>query len=165
MSQEQDLLSSLVDGAVAGMVATAPMTAVMVACKQLLPLEDQYALPPEEIVEDVAHVAQLRGALETDLKQPTVWAAHYSYGALMGVIYGALTRGCPTRSIRRGVTFGAAVWAANYLAALPAANSKASASRESLARNGMMIASHLAWGAVLDYCKFYGSPTTKPASN
>ena len=159
MRTESDLMTSMLRGAVAGLAATAPMTAVMVACKQFLPTDQQYALPPQEIVEDVAQVAHMRGALESNLKQPTVWAAHYGYGALMGIIYGTLTHGRRTRSLSRGVTYGAAVWAANYLAALPAAGSKASGPKEPAARNAMMILSHVAWGAALDCCLSEG-PTS-----
>ncbi|WP_397568488.1 DUF6789 family protein [Schlesneria sp. T3-172] len=157
MKADSCLTTSLLEGAVSGLIATAPMTGVMVACKQILPPQDQYPLPPQEIVEDVAQGAQVREVLETDLKQPTVWTAHYGYGSLMGLLYGAVTHGDRTRSIPRGMAYGMAVWAANYLAALPAANSKASAPQESLARNAMMIVSHLAWGAALDYCYSYSS--------
>jgi len=156
MSTECRLSDSLVAGTVAGLIATGPMTAAMVVCKKMLPTEQQYSLPPEQIVEDIAETAHLRSALAPPQKEPIVWTAHYGYGALMGLIYGAVSHGRSGRSFGRGMAYGLAVWGANYLAALPAANIKASAHKEPACRNAMMIASHLVWGATLDFCFSYG---------
>jgi uncharacterized membrane protein YagU involved in acid resistance len=158
MNTDSRLSNSLIVGTVAGLIATGPMTAVMTACKRMLPEEQQYNLPPEQVMEDVADSVHLQRALVPPQKEPIVWVAHYGYGALMGLIYGALTNGRSSRSVGRGMAYGFGVWAANYLVALPTANMKASAHKEPAARNAMMIVSHLAWGVALDFCNSYGRP-------
>lgn len=156
MGNNSHLVRSLVDGAVAGLIATGPMTAVMVLCKQMLPRQDQYSLPPEQIVEDLAEAGQVEELLAHPQKEPIVWSAHYGYGALMGLLYGALVQSGNQRSIQRGMAYGLGVWAANYLVALPAANMRAGAHGQSAARNAMMIVSHLAWGAALEEFRSFG---------
>jgi len=51
--------------------------------------------------------------------------------------------------VAKGVGFGLLVWAGSYLGLLPAVGLHRPATRESARRNGMMIASHVVWGAVL----------------
>lgn len=46
--------TTLANGALAGFIATLPMSAVMLAARELLPLHEQYPLPPSEIVSEVA---------------------------------------------------------------------------------------------------------------
>lgn len=141
-------------GALAGAAATAPMTMVMTLIHRALPARQQHALPPQKIVEDVTHALGLRKQLDSPQKQPLIWTAHYAYGAMMGGILGACSRPATnvTDASLKGMAFGMGVWAANYLAAVPAAGFRPSAKRESLGRNAMMIGAHLTWGAAFGIC-------------
>lgn len=152
MDPKQKLLRNASQGGLAGLIATAPMTLVMVAIQKSLPCDEQYALPPRQITREIAQTAKVPGALRQPQEEPLVWAAHYSFGALMGALYGVKTGNQAGDSLARGMAYGFAVWAANYLALLPATNMRASATKEPRGRNVMMIASHLAWGASLEYC-------------
>ena len=50
----------LLQGALAGMLGTLPMTIVMLILHRLLPNWQKYALPPEEITDDLAKRSDLR---------------------------------------------------------------------------------------------------------
>ncbi len=144
-------LHSALRGALGGALATAPMTAAMVGIHKMLPAQHQDPLPPQKIVEDLGSAAGAESRLPAEQKQPLVWTAHYSYGALMGAIYGGLIahEHRSRAPIAEGICFGLGVWAANYLLGLPAVGMRASAYREPNDRNAMMILSHVVWGGTL----------------
>jgi uncharacterized membrane protein YagU involved in acid resistance len=83
-----------------------------------------------------------------DRRQATT-LAHYGYGTAMGAIYGVVQRHVRMRSVPAGIAFGLGVWAVSYLGWLPTFGWRASAGRQSVRRNLMMIAAHIVWGAVL----------------
>ena len=139
-------------GALAGATATGPMTALMVAAHEELPPHQRYGLPPERVT---ANAARAIGADEVAQHQePRVWATlptHFGYGAAMGALYAAVADHVPGRDIPKGVAFGLLVWAGSYLGLLPAAGLHRPATREPARRNGMTIAAHVVWGAVVGH--------------
>lgn len=150
MNKTSSTIASLTEGALAGTLATIPMTAVMVVSHRLLPHDQRYPLPPQLIIEDLADTAEAELILELTGKQPTVWTAHIAYGALMGAIYGGLKGNKRVEnSVARGICFGLGVWAANYLVGLPVFGMRASAPNEPAPRDAMMIGSHIVWGGVM----------------
>lgn len=124
--------SSLVAGAMAGLVATAPMTTLVRLTWQRLPEREQYPAPPREIVDQTTG----GGAAATLL-------AHFGYGALCGALFAASGR----RSVVDGVVFGLGVWGASYLGILPGFGVLRPATTHPLRRNAMMLAAHGVWGA------------------
>jgi putative membrane protein len=137
-------------GALAGLTATGPMTALMVAAHEGLPAGERYGLPPERVT---ANAAWAVGAEEVAAgREQRVWATlpvHFGYGAAMGAIYGAMADRVPGPPVMKGVGFGLLVWAGSYLGLLPAAGLHRPATRETARRNGMMIGAHVVFGAVL----------------
>lgn len=124
--------SNLVAGGIAGLVATAPMTAVMRALWQKLPERERYPAPPREIIDRTTAGGQTATLL-----------AHFGYGALCGAVLAASGR----RSVADGVLFGLSVWGASYLGLLPSLGVLSPASGHPLRRNAMMLAAHATWGA------------------
>ncbi len=53
--REVKSVQALLQGGLAGFVATGPMSVFMLATKRFLPKRHQYALPPEIITEEMAH--------------------------------------------------------------------------------------------------------------
>jgi hypothetical protein len=102
--------------------------------------------PPERVVESAGRAVgappsrKERGAL--------AWVAHFAFGAALGALFRAF-RPSPRRPLAEGLLFGAGVWAANYLVALPAANLFPSAARDDPSRQSVMVAAHLVFGATL----------------
>jgi uncharacterized membrane protein YagU involved in acid resistance len=142
------MIHEAVEGAAAGVGATTIMTAVMELGLKSLPPSLRYASPPREITEVVGQRAGLWRRLTEPQKQAATAASHFSYGSLMGAIYGVVARG-RHRNYRTGAAFGLGVWAGSYLGLLPALGILAPATRHPAARNAVMIAAHLAWGVAL----------------
>jgi hypothetical protein len=123
---------NLLAGAIAGLVATVPMTAVMRALWEKLPERERYPAPPREIVDRT-----------TGGEQTATLLSHFGYGALCGAVFAASAG----RSVAGGVLFGLGVWGASYLGFLPSLGVLRSASTHPLRRNAMMLAAHATWGA------------------
>ncbi len=135
-------------GAAAGLVATIPMTIFMLLMHRLLPGWQKYALPPQQITQEMAQ----RTDLDQRLSQLQILGAtltlHFSYGAIMGSFYNAFTRKIAFPPILKGALFGLLVWAASYLGWLQVADFDAAAPEEPVKRNLLMISAHLIWGMV-----------------
>lgn len=153
-------------GATAGFAATAPMTAAMALMHRLLPQEEQYPLPPRQIVDNAVrkaeletetpgrshHPAERRTGLEDvqeDGRSGLALAAHFAFGAMAGGAYGPIARTRPASPALAGIGFGLMVWVSQYLGVLPAAGVLSNAKDHPARRNALMIAAHVVWGASL----------------
>jgi uncharacterized membrane protein YagU involved in acid resistance len=139
-----------IDGAIAGLIATVPMTLFMLACHKRLPVSQRYPLPPSLITQRAVWSlaapvipARMPNALST-------LAAHFAFGALSGALFAAvpaaMRRQCP---VTTGIGYGLTVWAGSYLGWVPALRLMPAATQQPAARNAMMIAAHVVWGATL----------------
>jgi hypothetical protein len=138
-------MRGVVTGALAGLAATAPMTAVMRAAQRRLPHPEKYPLPPEELPHAVAARAGAPPESHDLLARGGWLVPHALYGAGTGALYGTLP--ATTRGAVNGAAFGLAVWAVGYLGWIPALRLPQAAPDEPPGRNAMMIAAHLVWGA------------------
>lgn len=140
--------SSLVRGALAGGIATVPMTMTMARLFQSLP-ENQKTepLPPGQIVSNLEDRAGLDPDRHTHETVTSV--AHFAYGAGCGAIYGLLSAKWSARPLVKGSAFGLGIWAISYLGFLPATGLLPSALRQPKSRNFLMIVAHLIWGTAL----------------
>jgi hypothetical protein len=97
-------------GAIAGFVATAPMSISMLIGWRLLPTEEKYHLPPRLITEAITERAGIEDRLgETELVGLTIFS-HFGYGALFGAFYGLLEHKLPIHASLKGALSGAALW-------------------------------------------------------
>ena len=145
-------MDSRIAASVAGAAATAPMTAVMMALHQILPGEPPTPLPPRVITENVADAAGADQAMDEmgePAKKAATMAAHFGYGAAAGVAYLPLAGKSNLPPAAEGALFGLAVWGGSYLGLMPATGLYKSATDDAAARNVLMIAAHLVWGASL----------------
>jgi uncharacterized membrane protein YagU involved in acid resistance len=142
-------MEKLVRGAVAGLIATGPMTWTMRAAERLVPWPWQGRLPPRQITERVLHKAGVKQKFDEDDRSALSIAAHYEFGTAAGAMLGAVAS--PQGRIPRhlvGAAIGLSVWAASYLGWLPAAGIRRSATKEPAGRNIQIIAAHIVWGCV-----------------
>ena len=142
--------ASVFQGALAGLVATAPMTVVMLVLHRLLPGWEQYPLEPYRITRRLAQKVGL-GHLVDD-KEEAVAAtsvAHFGYGAAAGALFPPLLGWLPVHPALAGLGYGLAVWTASYLGLVPALGLLSPATRHPRRRNLLMITAHLVWGACL----------------
>lgn len=142
-------LRKLFKGALAGFLATAPMSLTMLIGWQLLPRREKYHLPPRMITEEIAERVGLEDHLkESELIGLTVFS-HFSYGALFGWIYALFEHRIPFAANLKGVLTGLAIWIGSYLGWLPALGILTPATHHPWRRNLLMIAAHVVWGVTL----------------
>jgi hypothetical protein len=135
-------------GALAGLAATVPMTLAMKLMHEQLPREEQYPLPPRQVMEGMAEKTGVNEHLDEDEREAATWVSHFAYGAACGALYGALSgERVDSHPVLAGVGFSVAVWAGSYLGWLPAAGLIAPATEHPTRRTALMIAAHVVWGA------------------
>lgn len=127
-------------GALAGFLATLPMTAVMSAGRRRLPAAERYPMPPRLITE------RMTGGHDGEEAQRRLTALlHYAYGAASGAAYACLAE--PGRTgAATGTAYGLLVWAGSYLGWIPAAGILHPATRHPRDRVAVMLAAHVVWG-------------------
>ena len=138
---------SPLQGAIAGFVGTLPMTIFMLSTQRFLPKGQRYDLPPEIITKDITERVHIRQHMNKAQVLAATTAAHFGYGAGMGMLYGILARRLPFNSALKGILFSLVIWAVSYQMVLPVIGIKESAQSETTRRNLMMIVAHIIWGA------------------
>jgi uncharacterized membrane protein YagU involved in acid resistance len=136
-------------GAVAGLIATVPMTIAMLLMHRRLPWHQRYPLPPRQIVGNMAHKAGVRQHLDNKEARGATLAAHFGYGAATGALFAPVSRALPVPRVVGGIAYGAAVWSVSYLGVLPALGILPPATKHPAERNALMILAHVIWGATL----------------
>jgi hypothetical protein len=141
-------MHQLVNGSIAGLAATLPMSAVMAALHRQLPEHERYPLPPREVTVEVARRAGVEEATDSEpAREASTWVSHFGYGAASGAVYGALAGAIPLGPVAGGILWGLVVWSGSYLGWLPAAGIRASATKQPPRREALMIAAHVVFGA------------------
>ena len=141
--------SSPISGGLAGLVATAPMSAVMLGLRRLLPRVEQYALPPRQITVAATRKAGVEEHFDEPVSSLMTVLAHFGYGAAAGALYAPLSRRAPLPPVAAGIAYGLVVWTTSYLGLLPALGLISPAINHPARRNALMIVAHVVWGAAL----------------
>jgi hypothetical protein len=133
-SSDQLLNHALIRGAIAGVVATVPMTW---AIREIDPND---AAADDELIPDV--VRKSGYPLDADDRRLAAYVARFGFGAFAGVVYALAAPKLKTvRPEVKGPLFGLALWGACVV------SRKASGSfRMTPAQQAVMMSSHLAWG-------------------
>jgi uncharacterized membrane protein YagU involved in acid resistance len=142
-------LLRLVLGLICGIVATGPMSAVMVLLHRRLPAIERYPLPPREITTKALAQLTPPHRVPREVRAALTWLAHFGYGGAAGALYAGTRRWIPGRAITRGPLLGLVVWAVSYLILLPALHILTPAVDHPVRRNALMIGAHLVWGWAL----------------
>ncbi len=132
-------------GLAAGALATAPMTAVMVASHEIVTPEEP--LPPREVAMGVASKTGLKDELDHNERSWFVWLSHFGYGSTVGSLYTFIDGRVPP--LVGGAAYGLAVWAAGYLGYLPALGVVRPPGQYPAGRHASAILAHLVWGTTL----------------
>ena len=146
------MIEQVVQGGLAGLVATAPMTAVMRAGERFVPLTNKVAnwghLPPRQITEHALHEIGVNQELDESDRSVAATLAHYGFGTAAGGLLGlAASNLSEVPRPVLGAAFGVGVWAASYAGWLPLVGIRRHATEEPAGRNIQMIAAHIVWGA------------------
>lgn len=144
-------IATIGTGFVAGILATIPMTVLMVVLHRFLRVEERYPLPPRVIMSRLlgGHLgiaATVEDVDATELQAMTL-VSHFAYGGACGGSLAAIEHFVPLPRVVKGIVFGLVVWAVSYLAWLPAFGILPPATEQPPRRNAIMIAAHIVWGA------------------
>ena len=132
--------------ALAGLIATLPMTIFMRSAWKQLPKQEKYALPPRQITRNV--LKPVRRLSDRRQRALTLFL-HFAFGMAAGLVYGAVEEKVPLPHGMKGPLAGMAVWTGSYLGWIPALGILPSASEQPFRRNLLMIIAHLIWGLTL----------------
>lgn len=132
-------------GAVAGALATVPMTLWMEAAHRLLP-DAREPLPPDQITNRAEAAVDIDDDLGDSQHRVATLASHFAYGAASGAAYAMAPAPLRSMPLVSGPLFGMAVWGASYLGWLPVSGLMRPATRQPAERNALMIVAHLIWG-------------------
>ncbi len=158
-------MKNVLKGALAGMIAAAPMTIVMELLHRSFPRERRRPLPPERITMNVARAVGIREHFADEgARLGATLIAHFGYAAATGAVYALLKQksaAAPASDLAArdsvafispaldGALYGVAVWTVSYLGFVPASGLLTAATKHPAERNATMIVSHVVWGATL----------------
>lgn len=141
-------MNRIVAGALAGFVATIPMTQAMELMYRRLPPDQRFPLPPHGITSNLLRKLEVEQKWSPDAIRRLTHALHFGFGALAGALYPLIRR--PPQSLTtevvEGAMYGVGVWAASYLGWVPASGLLGSALRQTRSRVRLMVLAHLVWG-------------------
>ncbi len=139
-------MNRLVRGAVAGVVATLPMTLLILAGRAAGLLRTP---PPAEMAKNLAHRADGEEALRSPIFQAGWLAGHVAIGAACGTAYALARPILPASRTANGLAYGGAVWSLGYLGLMPALHLYPWPDEDSRSRMAVMIAAHAVYGIAL----------------
>lgn len=144
------LWGDLFRGAIAGSVATVPMTISMLIGWRLLPRRERYPLPPREIMGELAERMGKEDLLTEAQLMAATLLSHFAYGAVSGSMYALFEKRISVGGRLKGVLAGLILWAGSYLGWLPAMGILKPATQHPWRRNLLMILAHVVWGMTLE---------------
>ena len=139
----------LLTGAVAGCLATFPMTVLMERLHRKLPVQEQYPIPPSEITAKLTADVGLQPSLTPEQHRTLILLAHFGYGSTAGALYNVTAAHLPAPLMVRDLLFGLCVWIASYLGLLPVLGILRPATQHPPRRTALMIVAHAVWGVTL----------------
>jgi uncharacterized membrane protein YagU involved in acid resistance len=146
LNRRPGVLARVATGALAGVVATLPMTLTMLRLHRLLPPEEKQPLPPRYVTDKLAAETGIRDDIAEDQMTALTLLSHFAYGGLAGAVFGLIAHRVPRPLELSGMAFGLLVWLDAYLGWLPLARLYPPATSQPARRNLLMIVAHLVWG-------------------
>lgn len=143
------LTKKMVDGAVAGLLATVPMTIFMQASWLQLPARELHPLPPRRITRRLLRETGLRLRVNQTHERILTWVLHFLFGGAVGSIYGIVDEKIPGNQNVKGLLAGTAVWSGSYLGWIPLLGILPPATKHPWRMNLLMIVAHFIWGIAL----------------
>lgn len=139
------LVERVARGATAGVVATAAMSAVMLASYAT----GRVGRPAPEIITDAALSAV--GVGSPAVERAAAVAAHVAYGTANGVIFSLVREHLPGGRAGKGVLFGVALLLLSYEGWVPGAGVLPPLDQQRRPRFMTLTLAHLVYGAVLGW--------------
>ena len=148
-SETNSVWQDALAGAVAGWLATVPMTVAMEAMFRRLPRRERYALPPSQLTVRVIERGEAGRRLPRRPHTALTLAVHFAIGAVGGAAAGPFVRRLPLPRPLTGMVAGIGVWATGYLVSLPSLGIIRTTTKWPASRRRLMFVAHLVWGGAL----------------
>lgn len=142
---EKDILKGLLAGMVGGVAASG---AKALAEKPFSPRPESKDSPPVVLVEKLAD-----RALSGREKKTAETFIHWTFGTLVGGVYGVLVELEPRTASGLGTMFGAALWASTHATTLPALGLDAPPTELPVGRQANELFTHLIYGLSLELAR------------
>jgi uncharacterized membrane protein YagU involved in acid resistance len=136
----------MLDGAVAGLVATVPMAIFMQTLWLQLPSRELHPLPPRRITRRLLRETGLHARVNQTNERILTWVLHFLFGATAGSIYGIVDEKIPGKDEVKGLLAGTALWSGSYLGWIPLLGLLPPATKHPWRMNVLMIVAHFIWG-------------------
>jgi uncharacterized membrane protein YagU involved in acid resistance len=136
-------------GAIAGAIATIPMSAIMLGAQRLGYLGDS----PPRLMSDVALGAAGKHDPEKRTEVALATELHLSIGVVNGAAFGVLSERADIalHQSLQGIVFGAFVWALAYRSWIPMLNIMPPIEKDRPDRQVAMFLAHVVYGATLGW--------------
>lgn len=149
MVRDTSPFQNLIKGALAGLLATVPMTIFMRRAWRMLPRREKYPLPPRLITRKMTKETSVDDKLNADELTSLTLTLHFLFGAATGSLYGVIEPRIRLNANVKGILMGLAVWSGSYLGWIPAFHILPPATEHPWRRNVLMILAHVVWGMFL----------------
>jgi hypothetical protein len=140
------MLRRILAGAVAGIIATGPQSAVVWGGRAAGIY--QRRPPPEVVAEGPTNAAVEAGVLPSQLWRPAMLAEHIGYGAAGGICFSIVSRIVRPAPIA-GLVTGLVIWKASYDGWIPALRVMPPPEEDEAGRQITMVVAHIAYGLSL----------------
>lgn len=157
-SLRRSLLSGLMRGFAGGVIATAAMSAVMLATQKAGLLGE---MPPKKIVNRFLGLTGLHRATPEPAKKALAALTHFAFGGACGALFGVANEAWRARHrgaaaarvhgapVSAGLAFGTAIWALSYAGWVPAIGAMPMPHADRPGRQPAMVLAHLVYGTVV----------------
>jgi uncharacterized membrane protein YagU involved in acid resistance len=149
MKSKTNLMTNMLRGAAAGLLATLPMTIFMQTAWLGLPARELHPLPPRQITRKILRQTGLHSRVNQRNERILTWLLHFLFGAAAGSIYGIADQKMPGDAPVKGLLAGTTLWTGSYLGWIPLLGILPPATRHPWRMNILMIVAHLIWGTAL----------------
>jgi uncharacterized membrane protein YagU involved in acid resistance len=131
-------------GAIAGAVATGPMTAFMMLTRRQGRTPE---IEPRLVEQWVTRATGTSRKLSEDQEVTLAGASHVAFGAAAGLLYGCLQRFLPLPAVITGVAVGLVIWAVSYAGWIPALGILPPPTKEPKETTARRVTMHAIYGA------------------
>lgn len=142
----EDVLKGFVAGMIAGLVGTAAKSLAEV----ISPVSREVAIKPRVRAADAISEEFTGEHLDEEQEATADQLIHWTFGTLVGGVYGAVTELAPPSQAGIGLPFGTALWTMTHESMLPLLNLAPPPSRQPLQRQASELTTHLVYGATVE---------------
>jgi hypothetical protein len=151
LRRRRSAAGGLVRGLAGGIVATAAMSAVMLAAQKSGLLGH---MPPKKITDGFLGALGIRRETPEPARKALATLNHFAFGGVCGALFGLareMTRGRRSgrAPVLAGVAYGTAIWAVSYAGWVPALGIMPRPKHDRPGRPTSMVLAHWVFGAVL----------------